>query len=65
MHTETENLGINLYTSINKYNSTIVLKNETYFQVLNNNVLSNIDFRHDFFQEEKITDFNLYLLEYR
>jgi len=56
MHTETENLGINLYTSINKYNSTIVLKNETYFQVLNNNVLSNIDFRHDFFQEEKITD---------
>ena len=56
MHTETENLGINLYTSINKYNSTIVLKNETYFQVLNNNVLSNIDFKHDFFQEEKITD---------
>lgn len=56
MYTETEKLGINLYTSEHEYDSTIVLKNETYFQVLNNDVRSNIDFTSDFFQEEKITD---------
>lgn len=53
MHREIESLGINLYSSTNEYNSTIVLKNNTYFQILNNNVLSNIDFRHDFFKKKK------------
>ena len=56
MYTETKKLGINLYTYEHEYNSTIVLKNEKYFQVLNNDVPSNIDFTQDFFQEEKITD---------
>ena len=58
MHTEIEKLGITLYTSMYEpqYKSTIKLKNETYFQALNNDVISNIDFTSDFFQEENITD---------
>ena len=50
MYTEIKKLGINLYTYQHEYNSTIVLKNEKYFKVLNNYVPINIDFTHYFFQ---------------
>jgi hypothetical protein len=48
-------LGISLFVGKNKYNNTIQLNDDNYFDILNQNELySNIDSNHNFFQTNRI-----------
>ena len=51
-----KNIGIDLFIGTNKYNNTIELNDNNYFEILEKEQLNNINPNNSYFQTKKITD---------